>query len=90
MEDTIDEPEEEEDDMISDESTPAPRKRGRKPKHGSASTSRGKPGRKPKVPTLKIKFSKRKRSSSVSYKVNYNRHLIFIISNIYDLLPKFP
>ncbi|XP_047505475.1 chromodomain-helicase-DNA-binding protein Mi-2 homolog isoform X1 [Pieris napi] len=60
----IDEPEEEEDDMISDESTPAPRKRGRKPKHGNTSTPRGKPGRKPKVPTLKIKFSKRKRTSS--------------------------
>ncbi|XP_038215900.1 chromodomain-helicase-DNA-binding protein Mi-2 homolog [Zerene cesonia] len=66
IEDSIDEPEEEDDEGISDEGTPAPRKRGRKPKHGASSTPRGKPGRKPKVPTLKIKFSKRKRTSSVS------------------------
>ncbi|XP_045533776.1 chromodomain-helicase-DNA-binding protein Mi-2 homolog isoform X1 [Papilio machaon] len=62
IEDVIDEPEEEEEEEASDEGTPAPRKRGRRPKHGN--TPRGKPGRKPKVPTLKIKFSKRKRTSS--------------------------
>ncbi|KAL4714068.1 hypothetical protein ACJJTC_008422 [Scirpophaga incertulas] len=60
-----DEGEEEEDEEVSDEGTPAPRKRGRKPKHsGGTATPRAKPGRKPKVPTLKIKFSKRKRTSS--------------------------
>ncbi|VVC89740.1 unnamed protein product [Leptidea sinapis] len=63
VDDSVDEPEEEEDEGVSDEGVPAPRKRGRKPKH-SGSTPRGKPGRKPKVPTLKIKFSKRKRTSS--------------------------
>lgn len=62
--DGLDDAEEEEEEEISDEGTPAPRKRGRKAKHGSGSTPRGKPGRKPKVPTLKIKFSKRKRTSS--------------------------
>ncbi|CAH2074458.1 unnamed protein product, partial [Iphiclides podalirius] len=61
-EEVTDEPEDEEEEEASDEGTPAPRKRGRRPKHGAA--SRAKPGRKPKVPTLKIKFSKRKRTSS--------------------------
>ncbi|XP_049867284.1 chromodomain-helicase-DNA-binding protein Mi-2 homolog isoform X1 [Pectinophora gossypiella] len=61
-----DEQEEEEEEEASDEGTPAPRKRGRKAKHAAGATPRGKPGRKPKVPTLKIKFSKRKRTSSVS------------------------
>ncbi|KAJ2952576.1 hypothetical protein O0L34_g6899 [Tuta absoluta] len=63
--DVAEEPEEEEEEEASDEGAPAPlaRKRGRKAKHGGA---RGKPGRKPKVPTLKIKFSKRKRGSSLS------------------------
>ncbi|XP_061711978.1 chromodomain-helicase-DNA-binding protein Mi-2 homolog isoform X2 [Cydia pomonella] len=55
----VDDVEEEEEEADSD-GTPAPRKRGRKAKHAA----RGKPGRKPKVPTLKIKFSKRKRTSS--------------------------
>ncbi|XP_045783781.1 chromodomain-helicase-DNA-binding protein Mi-2 homolog isoform X2 [Maniola jurtina] len=63
VDDSVDEPEEEDDEGVSDEGTPAPRKRGRKPKH-AGSGPRGKPGRKPKVPTLKIKFSKRKRTSS--------------------------
>ncbi|GBP76385.1 Chromodomain-helicase-DNA-binding protein Mi-2 homolog [Eumeta japonica] len=54
---------EEDDEEVSDESTPAPKKRGRKSRH-STGGPRGKPGRKPKVPTLKIKFSKRKRTSS--------------------------
>ncbi|XP_047988172.1 LOW QUALITY PROTEIN: chromodomain-helicase-DNA-binding protein Mi-2 homolog [Leguminivora glycinivorella] len=58
--DTVDDVEEEEEEADSD-GTPAPRKRGRKAKHAA----RGKPGRKPKVPTLKIKFSKRKRTSSI-------------------------
>ncbi|CAH2208452.1 jg308, partial [Pararge aegeria aegeria] len=71
VDDSIDEPEDEEDEGISDEGTPAPRKRGRKPKHAGG-TPRGKPGRKPKVPTLKIKFSKRKRTSSVSIKHSRN------------------
>ncbi|XP_063377859.1 chromodomain-helicase-DNA-binding protein Mi-2 homolog isoform X1 [Cydia fagiglandana] len=60
-EDTVEEVEEDEEEADSDGGTPAPRKRGRKAKHGP----RGKPGRKPKVPTLKIKFSKRKRTSSI-------------------------
>ncbi|VVC89741.1 unnamed protein product [Leptidea sinapis] len=47
VDDSVDEPEEEEDEGVSDEGVPAPRKRGRKPKH-SGSTPRGKPGRKPK------------------------------------------
>ncbi|KAF9822298.1 hypothetical protein SFRURICE_017573 [Spodoptera frugiperda] len=64
-EEVIEEPEEEEEEEQSDEGAAAPRKRGRKPKHGNTpATPRGKPGRKPKVPTLKIKFSKRKRTSS--------------------------
>lgn len=63
---TIEEPEEEEEEEASDEGATVPRKRGRKPKNATgAVTPRGKPGRKPKVPTLKIKFSKRKRTSSV-------------------------
>lgn len=66
-EEAVEEPEEEEEEEQSDEGAAAPRKRGRKPKHaGGSTTPRGKPGRKPKVPTLKIKFSKRKRTSSVS------------------------
>ncbi|KOB74563.1 putative Chromodomain helicase-DNA-binding protein Mi-2-like protein [Operophtera brumata] len=66
-EEAIEEPEEEDpEEEISDEGVTAPRKRGRKPKHAASGTGapRGKPGRKPKVPTLKIKFSKRKRTSS--------------------------
>ncbi|XP_063359709.1 chromodomain-helicase-DNA-binding protein Mi-2 homolog [Cydia amplana] len=60
-EDTVEELEGEEDEEAdSDGGTALPRKRGRKARHGA----RGKPGRKPKVPTLKIKFSKRKRTSS--------------------------
>lgn len=65
-EDVEDEEDEKEESVVSDEGgTPAPRKRGRKPKYPPG-TPRGKPGRKPKLPTLKIKFSKRKRTSSVS------------------------
>lgn len=66
VEEIQDEPEEEEEEEASDEGTPAPKKRGRKGRHSAGSTPKGKPGRKPKVPTLKIKFSKRKRTSSVS------------------------
>ncbi|XP_037973931.2 chromodomain-helicase-DNA-binding protein Mi-2 homolog isoform X1 [Plutella xylostella] len=65
QEEVQDEPDEEDEEEASDEGTPAPKKRGRKARHSGA-TPRGKPGRKPKVPTLKIKFSKRKRTSSVS------------------------
>lgn len=82
-EEAIEEPEEEDpEEEISDEGVTVPRKRGRKPKHATSGTAtpRGKPGRKPKVPTLKIKFSKRKRTSSVSISVSEP-------SSVFCLLP---
>lgn len=71
-EETIEEPDEEDpEEEVSDEGVAVPRKRGRKPKHAPGGAApRGKPGRKPKVPTLKIKFNKRKRTSSVSISVS--------------------